>query len=67
MSEDHTETMGGMFDRGLKLRREVLGAEYGGSAPSCYLALIARASRKTRYQLPPSADFKVPLPQEVSQ
>ena len=28
MSEDHTETMGGMFDRGLKLRREVLGAEY---------------------------------------
>jgi hypothetical protein len=25
MSEDHTETMGGMFDRGLKLRREVLG------------------------------------------
>src|SRR5438046_6334767 len=28
MSEDHTETMGGIFDRGLKLRREVLGAEY---------------------------------------
>ena len=28
MSEDHTETIGGMFDRGLKLRREVLGAEY---------------------------------------
>ena len=28
MSEDHTETMGGMFDRGLKLRREVLGADY---------------------------------------
>jgi hypothetical protein len=24
MSEDHTETMGDMFDRGLKLRREVL-------------------------------------------
>src|SRR5437773_12563629 len=28
MSEDHTETMGDMCDRGLKLRREVLGAEY---------------------------------------
>jgi 4-carboxymuconolactone decarboxylase len=28
MSEDHTETMGDMFDRGLKLRREVLCAEY---------------------------------------
>jgi 4-carboxymuconolactone decarboxylase len=28
MSEDHTETMGDIFDRGLKLRREVLGAEY---------------------------------------
>ena len=28
MSEDQTETMDGMFDRGLKLRREVLGAEY---------------------------------------
>jgi 4-carboxymuconolactone decarboxylase len=28
MSEDHDETMGQLFDRGLKLRREVLGAEY---------------------------------------
>ena len=28
MSEDHNETMGQLFDRGLKLRREVLGAEY---------------------------------------
>ena len=25
---DHKETMGEMFERGLKLRREVLGAEY---------------------------------------
>ncbi len=28
MSEDAKETMGQLFDRGLKLRREVLGAEY---------------------------------------
>ena len=28
MSDDHNETMGHLFDRGLALRREVLGAEY---------------------------------------
>lgn len=28
MSENHDETMGELFDRGLELRREVLGAEY---------------------------------------
>jgi 4-carboxymuconolactone decarboxylase len=28
MSDDHNETMGHLFERGLKLRREVLGAEY---------------------------------------
>ncbi len=28
MSEDHNERMGDLFDRGLKLRREVLGPEY---------------------------------------
>ena len=32
MSENHTETMGDVFDRGLKLRREVLGAEYVDSS-----------------------------------
>jgi 4-carboxymuconolactone decarboxylase len=28
MSDNHDETMGDLFDRGLKLRREVLGPEY---------------------------------------
>lgn len=28
MSHDHNETMGDLFNRGLALRREVLGAEY---------------------------------------